>query len=278
MEVERPVVKRPASSYEAGLIQSSWIRIAVFTMTSGCALTAANHAWPDGGTLAAASSGWGLSLWSMALVASMTRGPIIAMALRMVWAMGIQSISYVWLSHMSYHTAHFSLLAFDAIGLWRVVEARAGYLSLRAFTWVAGIGSLAVGMSLSPHGFDVKDAAIMGFFVMGWVWADIRGDQWLSYVHESRRQQATYPWREERLKTQTLIGGEVTALLALVPFYVDRLPTLYLLWVFLLGLMYVLGIGTSVAFSHRMIRPWQRLLSWIYLGSVFICLALYSVH
>lgn len=260
---------------KTGMQEPSAVLVGVLMATSVSALVASNRGGPGWGVLGAASLGWGLSLWSMALISGLPS------FLRMVWALGLQFAAFHWLGQASYYTAYLSLGAFDAVWLVTVVRTLTRRLPALEFMAVAAAVSPAVGASLSPHGFGLQEVAVMVSIALAWSVAHASAVHFLVHTEHSQEIQTSYPDAEEKLKTRALLWAELAALLALVPFYTDGLAPSYLAWAFGLGILYLAATGLSLTalsrWGRRALR-WQRAVSLVYMGAVFVCLACYHLH
>ncbi len=265
----------PVRADKTRIHEPSAVLVGVLMATSVSALVASNQGGPGWGVLGAASLGWGLSLWSMALISGLPS------FLRMVWALGLQFAACHWLGQASHNTAYLSLGAFDAVWLVTVLRTLTRRLPASECMAVAAAVSPAVGASLSPHGFGLQEVAVMVSIALAWSVAHASAVHFLVHTEHSQGIQTSYPDAEEKLKTRALLWAELAALLALVPFYTDGLAPSYLAWTFGLGILYLAATGlslTALSLGGRRALRWQRAVSLVYMGAVFVCLACYHLH
>ena len=211
---------------------------------------------------------WSESIVSIALLIQQTytRQPAKLWSV----AVGGQAVSVMALGHWNPLMAQLSLGAFNTAGIltlsyWR--RQQTGVITASLLGLLSPFAGLLMGHQ------QVNRAELVLLLIIPGIWAQAHIHN-LSFLWQSRysqRLQTSFPMAEEQCKTRVLIWTVLTAVLSLLPYYLNPAKVAYLSGSLLLGIVYLLSTGMSIIapLPYRIRRlGWLQRISEVYLVGI----------
>lgn len=221
--------------------------------------------WP---TLASMLWAWAESLVSMILVMLASYTPLP----RKLWAIAIggQAVATLSLWPFSPLMAQMSLGMFNITAILTLRypgRRRGGAIAASLLGIVSSYAGLMIGHQHIGFAEMLLLLAIPGL----WAQSYIHDMYFLWHSQYCQKIQTTFPREEERLKARMLMWSVLTALVGLLPYYVDPLKREYLLESLLLGIVYLISNGLSLItpFPRRIMHlKWLEHIDQAYLVGI----------